>query len=693
MADANLKLIISAIDKATPELKRVSGSLGSLASQAAGVLAAGGAVAALGAAAKKIATEFREAVDATVAYDKSIRDMSANLMIGTQETSRLIQVADDYGISINSLETAMQMALKNGFAPSIESLAKLADEYNAISDPTERAAKMTELFGRQWTTLTPMLKEGGDAIRELAKSQSSALIQTRENVTWSRLYEKATDDLDDKFQGLRYTMVNGLMPAMVSVSQLAGASVDELTKLLVVSEAFDGKPIGLQVRSTELDLSGTESIIEKTKAELESAVTSENLTVINSDLASQFGDLTVTINGTTRAMKSLVVATDPLYMSYSELSKAMSGTISKMTDFGYSSNYAKYAADSLRSEIENTMTADERLKADIDIVNQAFLAHGITLEEYRVHLASAAAGTFGLSDAERETMQAAIDHAAAVRGDAEAAASLAANASAAASAQYGLAESLKGASQAQIASVFIDMVADSEQLAALYGDELTNVVMGLGLQFGLVTPQSVAMADALTWFNDAVTKGYMPVTDMNNAFSVLNGEAADGSVNYNNLASAIFGLPGAVNGALPPLGDMETMTALLAGDALAAHYYLDSIFSMPEYKKIEIELAVTGDKLPNIIGSNYNVGINYRDMRQHGGPVYGRQTYLVGEAGPELFVPSGAGRIIPNENISAGGGQTVNVYFTYSPAVSLGNQYEVEKVLAPIIRDTVRTIR
>ena len=35
-------------------------------------------------------------------------------------------------------------------------------------------------------------------------------------------------------------------------------------------------------------------------------------------------------------------------------------------------------------------------------------------------------------------------------------------------------------------------------------------------------------------------------------------------------------------------------------------------------------------------------------FRAEGGPVTGGQPYIVGERGPELFVPSGTGSIIPN---------------------------------------------
>ena len=59
---------------------------------------------------------------------------------------------------------------------------------------------------------------------------------------------------------------------------------------------------------------------------------------------------------------------------------------------------------------------------------------------------------------------------------------------------------------------------------------------------------------------------------------------------------------------------------------------------------------------------------NYHGKRAAGGPVSARQTYLVGEKGPELFMPDGPGRIIPNDQTSAmvgggGGGVVINAHF------------------------------
>lgn len=46
---------------------------------------------------------------------------------------------------------------------------------------------------------------------------------------------------------------------------------------------------------------------------------------------------------------------------------------------------------------------------------------------------------------------------------------------------------------------------------------------------------------------------------------------------------------------------------------------------------------------------------------QHGGPVMRGRPYLVGEAGPELFVPSASGRIVPSASAGGRGGTTVVV--------------------------------
>jgi phage-related minor tail protein len=57
-------------------------------------------------------------------------------------------------------------------------------------------------------------------------------------------------------------------------------------------------------------------------------------------------------------------------------------------------------------------------------------------------------------------------------------------------------------------------------------------------------------------------------------------------------------------------------------------------------------------------------------LRANGGPVSANSPYIVGERGPELFMPSGSGTIIPNDQMGSMGGQT-NVTNNYINAIDV----------------------
>jgi phage-related minor tail protein len=69
---------------------------------------------------------------------------------------------------------------------------------------------------------------------------------------------------------------------------------------------------------------------------------------------------------------------------------------------------------------------------------------------------------------------------------------------------------------------------------------------------------------------------------------------------------------------------------------------------------------------PNLVnqelGPSFDRYLAGASPRAEGGPVMGGSPYLVGERGPELFVPRGSGAIVPTNHLAAmmGNGQTVN---------------------------------
>jgi phage-related minor tail protein len=78
--------------------------------------------------------------------------------------------------------------------------------------------------------------------------------------------------------------------------------------------------------------------------------------------------------------------------------------------------------------------------------------------------------------------------------------------------------------------------------------------------------------------------------------------------------------------------------------------------------RIAIRQAITGP----IAGA---LGLAFPG-RAAGGPVEAGQPYMVGERGPELFVPRASGRIVPNNIASRGGGASVVVQITNAPSFS-----------------------
>lgn len=72
--------------------------------------------------------------------------------------------------------------------------------------------------------------------------------------------------------------------------------------------------------------------------------------------------------------------------------------------------------------------------------------------------------------------------------------------------------------------------------------------------------------------------------------------------------------------------------------------------------------AVLGGSTGGYFGSSgYTNLLSFGGPRASGGPVSGNKAYLVGEKGPELFVPGASGNIVSNQNMAGMGGNVINI--------------------------------
>jgi hypothetical protein len=82
--------------------------------------------------------------------------------------------------------------------------------------------------------------------------------------------------------------------------------------------------------------------------------------------------------------------------------------------------------------------------------------------------------------------------------------------------------------------------------------------------------------------------------------------------------------------------------------------------------------------------SGLGQGLSLGRGRAAGGPVNAGQAYMVGERGPELFIPPTAGMISPNA-----GGRSITQVFNISPGVDAGTIYRAAQMGASMAKSDI----
>jgi len=118
-----------------------------------------------------------------------------------------------------------------------------------------------------------------------------------------------------------------------------------------------------------------------------------------------------------------------------------------------------------------------------------------------------------------------------------------------------------------------------------------------------------------------------------------------------------------------------SMMEALKGQAEALATPLITIFDtlkkIAEFPSNMLDFKGVGDKI-----KGFGAGL-VPDFRADGGPVSGGSPYIVGEKGPELFVPGQSGSIVPNDKI----GSSVNINFN-NPVVR--NDADLDSIISAV---------
>lgn len=166
-----------------------------------------------------------------------------------EESSRLVAVFDDMGVSAETGAGAMARLAKNvdagkfedfgvqvvrakdGTIDMVATLGAAADAMNSTADPAKRAAMGTALFGKSWAELMPVLQQGSGGIRQAMDGVADYQIVTEESAAKQREMSLAVDDLQDAIGGLQMSLASDLIPELAKMASEGAAVVNMLNSM------------------------------------------------------------------------------------------------------------------------------------------------------------------------------------------------------------------------------------------------------------------------------------------------------------------------------------------------------------------------------------------------------------------------------------------------------------------------------
>jgi hypothetical protein len=178
-----------------------------------------------------------EVIGSFTSYAKTVEDMARVTGSGAEETSRLIQVADDLQISTTDLSTALAGAVRKGINPSVESIAALSDEYLALAPGLDRSKFLMDNFGRSGLAMARLMEQGSDAILEMGAAVDDSLIITEDAIKANQDYYASLDAMNDAAEGAKIALGQFLVPWLTKASEAVMITVNGFKAVKTALEA------------------------------------------------------------------------------------------------------------------------------------------------------------------------------------------------------------------------------------------------------------------------------------------------------------------------------------------------------------------------------------------------------------------------------------------------------------------------
>lgn len=152
--------------------------------------------------------------------------------LSASESSKLLQITDDLFISNEKLIKAIKTGA-DSYDYSIDGIAAMSAEYNTLGDAQAKAEYARERFGKGWIEFVPLLKLGGDAIRDLADAQRGALVLDERALALNKQLKQTEDELADSKLAMSVAAGQFLTPEMIKLNTAIADSINGWNELFV----------------------------------------------------------------------------------------------------------------------------------------------------------------------------------------------------------------------------------------------------------------------------------------------------------------------------------------------------------------------------------------------------------------------------------------------------------------------------
>lgn len=161
---------------------------------------------------------IRDAFQATHEYANEVRDLATISGTSAEETSRLIQVLDDYELSTQDAITATRKLTQNGLAPTVETIAELSEKYLSLNTAQAKNQFLLDNFGRSGSEWVNLLKKGKEEILALNEGVSASLILNDQQIQDFEQLRLAQDSLNDNYLAIQISITQNLVPALLELT-------------------------------------------------------------------------------------------------------------------------------------------------------------------------------------------------------------------------------------------------------------------------------------------------------------------------------------------------------------------------------------------------------------------------------------------------------------------------------------------